>query len=573
MTKGSTNKLMIVLLLVTAILTGTAQAAPGSWFIDGPRRHVSAHGELSCLDCHTQTDLETHPDPKVLHRSQVAPFDPETCAGCHDTPEAYLATGEHGGRKIESLDQVAGCPACHDPHYQLSPTINAAFDPARPVRQQCASCHKQPSGLFEAEKADRPCLDCHLQPEKGDSQASGRSARFCLSCHARTNGVGPDQAMPWINGENLRTSPHAALSCRDCHPGADDFDHKGQPSVECLGCHTRHDERKAHDAHMSVTCQACHLEGVQPLKDRATGTVSWEIKTATGQPLAVHALTNAEDEESCRRCHASGNTVGAAAAVLPAKSILCLPCHAATLSVGDPITVVALVILVAGLFWLGSIWTAGTGAPGEHRAGERPSVAKVLLWDVLLQRRLWQRSPGRWVIHGLIFYGLLLRFLWGLAALVLSLAAPEWAVTWILVDKNASSTALIFDLTGLMILVGVGAAGFRHLARTTSKATAGLPRSDWPALVLLGACALSGFAAEGLRMAMTGAPPASAWAFIGSLTGSMFTGRAGLTEAYPFLWYLHAGLCGALAAYLPFSRLLHVILAPMVLVMNSARKQ
>jgi nitrate reductase gamma subunit len=566
MTEGAMKRVLIGLLLVTAVLAGTARAETGSWFIDGERRHLSAHGAISCQECHGQIDLATHPDPRILDRAQVAPFDPEQCAGCHDSPEGYLTAGEHGGRRIESLDQVAHCLDCHDPHYQISAEINPAFDPARPMSEQCASCHEKRTGLTEAVEADRPCLDCHLQPEKGLPQSAARSARFCLSCHARTSGTARN--MPQVAAESLKNSPHAGQSCLDCHPGADNFGHGGLPAMDCLACHSRHDEKKAHDAHLSVSCQACHLAGVRPAKDPASGTVLWEIVDHG----SVHALADVENEESCRRCHVAGNQVGAAAAVLPAKSIICLPCHAATLSAGDPISVAALVILAAGLLWLGSIWKGGTGSSGKPGAGRKTGLAGVLFKDVLLQRRLWQRSPRRWAIHGLIFYGMLLRLLWGLAALTLSLAAPDWTPTWVLVDKNAPITALIFDLTGLMILAGVTSAGIRHLIRPATAAQEGLPRPDWPALILLGLVAISGFVAEGLRLALTGSPPASGAAFIGGLVGAMVTGRTDLAGLYPYFWYLHAGLWGALMAYLPFSRQLHVILAPVVLVMNSARK-
>ena len=562
--------MLAVLLTVLALLAGTAQAARNSWFIDEPRHHVSAHGEVSCLDCHGQIDPETHPDPAILKRSQVAPFDPEMCAGCHDSPEGYLAAGEHGGRKIESLAQVAGCPDCHDPHYQLSGSVNPAYDPTRPVSRQCASCHEERTGLSEAVPADRPCLACHLQPEPGEPQAAARSARFCLSCHGQK--AAHDPGLPVVTGENIETSPHAKLSCLSCHPGARDFGHGQQASVNCLACHTRHDEKKAHDAHLDVACQACHLTGVRPVRDPASGMVLWEISAPPAQAGSVHTLVDVRNEDSCRRCHAPGNQVGAAAAVLPAKSIICLPCHAATLSVGDPITIIALVILVAGLIWLGSIWRAGTASPEGHAAGRKSSLAGALFCDVLLQRRLWQRSRGRWAIHGLIFYGMLLRFLWGLIALVLSLAAPAWSFTWVLVDRNAPATALVFDLTGLMILAGVVAACIRHARRPATPAPAGLPGPDWTALILLGLCTLSGFAAEGLGQALTGSPPASHLAFMGRLVSSILTGWANPARVYPYLWYLHAGLWGALIAYLPFSRLLHIILAPLVLVRNSQRK-
>jgi hypothetical protein len=38
------------------------------------------------------------------------------------------------------------------------------------------------------------------------------------------------------------------------------------------------------------------------------------------------------------------------------------------------------------------------------------------------------------------------------------------------------------------------------------------------------------------------------------------------------VWYLHAVLTGAFIVYLPFSRMLHMVMAPLVLAMNAANK-
>jgi nitrate reductase gamma subunit len=49
----------------------------------------------------------------------------------------------------------------------------------------------------------------------------------------------------------------------------------------------------------------------------------------------------------------------------------------------------------------------------------------------------------------------------------------------------------------------------------------------------------------------------------------LFSNPAALPAVYGFVWYLHAVLTGAFVAYLPFSRLLHIIIAPVVLTANA----
>jgi hypothetical protein len=82
---------------------------------------------------------------------------------------------------------------------------------------------------------------------------------------------------------------------------------------------------------------------------------------------------------------------------------------------------------------------------------------------------------------------------------------------------------------------------------------------------------LAGFALEGIRIAMNGYPAGSSYAFVGDAVSRFFYGVAGLEDIYGPVWYLHAVLTGAFAAYLPFSRMFHIVLAPALLALNAAQ--
>lgn len=270
--------------------------------------------------------------------------------------------------------------------------------------------------------------------------------------------------------------------------------------------------------------------------------------------------------------------------VLPAKSVICMPCHAATLSVGDGVSVVSLVLFGAGLIVIGSIWFSG----GDSKAGNWLKLAQSvravldavfsnrliaiinsLVMDGLLQRRLYRISKERWLLHALIFYPFLFRFVWGVWALIASLLWPQWPGTWAMLDKNHPLNAFLFDLSGMVVIVGITGMIFCRLQRRSEKKYAGLPAVDWPAYVLLGGIMIAGFILEGMRMAMTGSPGGASYAFVGD-TISRLLSDFELTGVYGYLWYLHAILTGAFIVYLPFSRLLHMVMAPLVLAMNTA---
>ena len=122
---------------------------------------------------------------------------------------------------------------------------------------------------------------------------------------------------------------------------------------------------------------------------------------------------------SCRACHSKGNSIGAAAMVLPAKSVICMPCHPATFSIGDTVTVLSLILFLFGFFAVGSVWfsggdpSAGTGRNlkksiravlGSLFSSQFFAIVKSIILDGLLQRRLFRVSRERWLLHALIFY-------------------------------------------------------------------------------------------------------------------------------------------------------------------------
>jgi nitrate reductase gamma subunit len=137
-----------------------------------------------------------------------------------------------------------------------------------------------------------------------------------------------------------------------------------------------------------------------------------------------------------------------------------------------------------------------------------------------------------------------------------------------MLDKNNALTGFVFDLTGLMILIGVILALIRGRVQRAGRVS-GLPNQDRTALILIGSIVLVGFILEGMRIAMTGRPGSAAYAFAGFSISRLFSRPSVLSNLYGYGWYLHAILTGIFIVYLPFSRLLHVILSPVVLAWNA----
>jgi nitrate reductase gamma subunit len=410
-------------------------------------------------------------------------------------------------------------------------------------------------------------------------------AAFHMSAHGQTS---CQDCHEDVSDRDIHPNPtHAGMDCTACHSDALEFEHHRQKRIECRACHLPHDEKVAHDAHASVSCEACHLQGITPVRDPETRRILWTWERDLNHESRIHQMAwPGGDKGQCRRCHYSDNPLVAPSAVLPPKSVTCMPCHAATLSLSDPLSIIGVVILLCGLllpvsFWLTAALPRDTRNKGVTKKISNPSVRSVttpftrkmisvisiLFFDVLLLSRLYGRSKFRWFAHGLIFYPCLLRLLWGWVVLFCSQLVPQWSPLWIMMDKNHPLTAAFFDISGVLILVGIILAFVRgRLNRPNLK---GIPSQDLIALSLLAAIVIAGFVLEGMRMAMAGLTESGSHALIGYFVSTLFSNPSRLIDVYGNVWYAHAAFTAAFIGYLPFSRLRHMIMAPLILAVGS----
>lgn len=175
------------------------------------------------------------------------------------------------------------------------------------------------------------------------------------------------------------------------------------------------------------------------------------------------------------------------------------------------------------------------------------SIITTIVLDILLQRRLIRRSPFRWVMHMMIYIG------WG-GMLVLSLI---FALFEILQEIGIGSYDLVsirdgFDapneVLGYLLLIGLAIAIIRRIALSdVSKRT---ELFDWVLVLGILFITVTGFIAEGYR------PDAdTVWTFMGA-DAVMAQTLALFHVAISLLFCI---------AYIPFSKYMHMIAAPLTL--------
>jgi nitrate reductase gamma subunit len=553
-----------ILLAILLCMFYPVHLVESAWLIDPERFHISVHGQLSCLECHSDiTEKKQHPDVEDVDKTLNAFFRPEQCAKCHKEVLIEInGKGIHGGEAVKENGESNLCIECHNPHYQEFYADSVGQD----NNDQTLSPPKVSS-------EDEACMACHRSIPDDDPKNAEKISILCFHCHAglpEGDVIKGSQWHPMIDAGEYRSTAHAEISCIKCHSGSLEFSHSDQGLGDCRLCHLPHNEKIAHDAHSDVTCGACHLNEVILVKDREDNKILWRRYAGPRSASKIHQMLLTGDDAFCGRCHFKDNALGSPASALPAKSIICMPCHAATLSVSDALTITALLVFLVGFINIIFIWLSGKRHEGK-RVARLYKIIKVIFFDVLLQRRLFRVSRIRWFIHAVIFYPVALRFGWGLVALLSSLWFNQWSWVRIVLDKNHPLTAFLFDVTGMMMIIGLICMILRTKASGLTNRIEGLPKRDWLAYGLLVAILVAGFILEGMRISMTGSPRGSEYAFLGYGISGFFN-DAGLTCVYGGVWYLHAILTGVFVAYLPFSRMLHMIIAPISMAINACSR-
>jgi heterodisulfide reductase subunit C len=246
-------------------------------------------------------------------------------------------------------------------------------------------------------------------------------------------------------------------------------------------------------------------------------------------------------------------------------------------------------------------------------------VLKIILVDVLLQGRVFKEDVIRWLAHMLIFYGFML---------LLIMHALDSVVTEALFsDYYATVNPFFFlrDLFGAMVIVGVALAVFRRYFLKTPRLRTG-PRDHY-AIIVLAIIMFSGIGLGGLTItshsefmrmvedyagldddeeiqaleavwvddfgvvspniqgpfdddllsagyevhegSCLDCHASAKWAFTGFTMAKIITPVAlWLDEAdgITILWYIHFTACFAGLAYLPFSKMFHMIAVPLSLI-------
>jgi Fe-S oxidoreductase/nitrate reductase gamma subunit len=217
-----------------------------------------------------------------------------------------------------------------------------------------------------------------------------------------------------------------------------------------------------------------------------------------------------------------------------------------------PLFVVALAVFACGFYRHWRLWRLG-------RPGKRQHQFWRGVWDVLsfgFGHRRTLKSPYPGVMHVLMFWGaVLLVFATAVVALQADLGITVFRGGLYLFIKFSA------NLAGLLVLLGIVLAAVRRYV-IRPQYLDNRP-DDAVTLSLIAVILITGFLIQGVRMAVVPDPWAE-WGFVGYWLAGSFeaAGRSGILILHRVLWWLHLSLTLGFIAYLPYSKMFHMLLAP-----------
>lgn len=200
----------------------------------------------------------------------------------------------------------------------------------------------------------------------------------------------------------------------------------------------------------------------------------------------------------------------------------------------------------------------------------RPRIRDFFVHALGQVRILKKAYPG--IMHFLIFWGVTIQVLGTIINIMNMLLFFPWVITF---PRGTAYLVyeLIMDLAGVAILAGVTMAFFRRLVLRPK--TLETRWDDYYALSLLALIPLLGYIMEGTRLLATN-PPWAAWSPVGNLVARLMAGLGmtsqGATQLHDILFWIHAGVALTLVASIPFTKMRHLVYAPLHVIFRPLRK-
>jgi hypothetical protein len=230
--------------------------------MDGTDGTDGVAGNLSCLECHTQVNMDAIQSQYSVSGHGIAAYVAYTagagrasCAGCHnnegflyylDAPATGVITDVLNATRID-------CETCHGNHGSLEDGIEAPIRTVDAVTaiadgtvidfknnsNLCANCHQSRASYMASEAIDSVNMGTTAAPNW--VQVTDGNVGIASSRTGPHHGPQANMLVGVLGYGTTSTASHTALGCTACHMGESDGEEGGHtffPGVDkCTTCH------------------------------------------------------------------------------------------------------------------------------------------------------------------------------------------------------------------------------------------------------------------------------------------------------------------------------------------------
>ncbi len=242
---------------------------------------ASAHGNLSCSDCHFGFSSEEHPTRSFRTSRDYAIASADVCRRCHF--DKYTKTLESIHYSLLSQGNL-GTPTCTDCHG--SHLIARITEDGEMSARKCQKCHQgiydiysksvHGAALFSEHNQDVPtCTDCHKAHDIDDPltvEYHEKIPSMCSDCHADKAIVGKYG----LSTDVVKTylADFHGITLGFYRKQKDEFYRPARPIAVCTDCHGTHNISStvgpgaaAVKATLLKRCQKCHEGATENFPD------------------------------------------------------------------------------------------------------------------------------------------------------------------------------------------------------------------------------------------------------------------------------------------------------------------
>ncbi len=171
-----------------------------SLFVSEAGFKSSAHGRLSCSDCHSGIRDEKHAEGKSVDKAV-------NCGACHKEAQKEYQQGLHSKMIMKGTERAANCYDCHGKHNILPSKDPGSMTNVSNIVKTCNRCHS------DIEFVRQHALGTIIPGEEFKRSVHGKTGEVtCTSCHGSHNLRSLIDPKSSIFRSNI---PH---TCGSCHP-------------------------------------------------------------------------------------------------------------------------------------------------------------------------------------------------------------------------------------------------------------------------------------------------------------------------------------------------------------------